>query len=62
MNFYEFMNMYDNWNGNVVINDDELNPLVEGNIYDIMVKRRDLHNREVIAFGFYDGVMTVRIK
>lgn len=62
MNLYDFVNMYDNWNGNMTVNDDNLNPIVVGNIYDIMAKRRDLHNKKVVSFGFYDGVMTIRIK
>lgn len=62
MKFKEFMNLYDNWNGKMTVNDDDLKPIIGGNIYDIMVKRRDLLDRKVVAFGFYDGVMTVRIK
>lgn len=62
MNFYEFMNMYDNWNTNMVVNGDDLESLVNGNIYDIMVKRRDLYNKQVVSFGVYDGLLTVRIK
>lgn len=62
MSFKEFMNMYDNWNGVTKVNDNVLNTIVEGNTYDILCHRSDLYNKEVVAFGFYDGELTVRVK
>ena len=62
MKFYKFINMLDNWNIDTVVNDNELKVIVAGNTYAIMAKRRDLYNKEVVAFGFYDGQLTVRVK
>lgn len=62
MNFKNFMEKYDNWNGITRINDDDLNMIVEDRTISIMDDRKDIYNKEVVAFGFYDGVMTVRIK
>ena len=62
MNFYKLMSMYDNWQGIVTINDNNLNMIVSGNTYDVVIKQKELHNREVVSFGFYNGEMTVRIK
>ena len=61
MKFKTFIDMYDNWNGTTCVNDDNLNCIVEGNTYDI-ANRKDLHDRYVVAFGFYDNTLTVRIK
>ena len=62
MKLYKFINMFDNWNIDTVVNDNELKVIVAGNTYAIMEKRRDLYNKEVVAFGFYDGQLTVRVK
>lgn len=64
MKFADFMDLYDNWNGITRVNDNELNPIVEMNT-DMLMDLRDnqiLFEKEVVAFGFYDGVLTVRIK
>jgi hypothetical protein len=62
MNFKKFMEMYDNWNGITRVNDNKLNVIIEEETYVIMDTRADLFNKNVVAFGFYDGVMTVRVK
>ena len=54
--------MYDNWNGNTRVNDDELNTIAENTTFIICEERKELLHREVVAFGFYDGVLTVRIR
>lgn len=62
MTFKNFMDLYDNWNGTLVINDNNLNPIIKGNVSDIMDSKQNLFEKEVIAFGFYDNELTVRIK
>lgn len=61
MKFYDFMKMYDDWNGITRVNDANLKTIVEEKTYVIMDTRADLWSRKVIAFGFYEGVMTVRV-
>lgn len=62
MRFKEFMDMYDNWNGTTRVNDNELNMIVEERTNILMDSREDLYNKEVVAFGFYDNLLTVRVK
>ena len=64
MKFADFIDLYDNWNGITRVNDNELNPIVEMNTGKLMDLRenQNLFEKEVVAFGFYDGVLTVRIK
>lgn len=62
MNFKMFMDMYDNWNGVARVNDNKLKTIIEEKTHVIMDTRKDLFDKKVIAFGFYNGVMTVRVK
>lgn len=62
MNFKKFMEMYDNWNTIAVVNDDTLKPIVKDVAWKIAEDRTDLHEKEVVSFGFYDGELTVRVK
>ena len=62
MKFKEFMNTYNNWNGITRVNDNNFNTIIEEATYVIMCTRKDLFGKEVVSFGFYDGVMTVRVK
>ena len=62
MNFKRFMDMYDNWNGTTRVNDNKLNMIVEDKTLTIMENRKDLYNKEVVAFGFYDNSIVVRVK
>ena len=64
MKFADFMDLYDNWNGTTRVNDNELNPIVEMRTVMLMDLRenQNLFEKEVVAFGFYDDVLTVRIK
>ena len=62
MRFETFMEMYDNWNGNLVVNDDNLNCIVKGKTVTVMESRKDLYDKKVVAFGFYDGEFCVRVK
>ena len=61
MRLKEFLKMYDNWNGYVVINDDELNPIIRGRLSYVLF-RGNVDEKEVIEFGFYDDELVVRVK
>ena len=62
MKFKDFMDLYDNWNGTLVVNDNNLDLIVKGNTLDIMDTEEKLFEKEVVAFGFYDDELAVRIK
>ena len=61
MRLEEFLEMYDSWNSDVVINDDELNPIVKGSPSYVLLCG-NVGGKEVVAFGFYDSELTVRVK
>lgn len=61
MRLEEFLEMYDNWNHDVVINDDELNSIVKGPPSYIL-SYGNVGGKEVVTFGFYDGELGVRVK
>ena len=62
MELKEFLDLYDNWNGYTQINDRNCNPyarvktdrIFNGNYNNIL-------DCKVMAFGFYDGDLCVRI-
>ena len=71
MNFREFMNMYDNWNGVTRINDNNLHTVVVARTLDIMEcmpvlsgveNYKELFEKEVVSFGFYDEELCVRVR
>ena len=62
MNFKEFMELYDNWYGITRVNNSNLNTIVEGNTCKIYEENENLYDKEVAAFGFYDGILTVIVK
>ena len=61
MKFKKFMDLFDNWNGVTRVNDDHLECIVEDRTLNV-AEREDLHNMEVVAFGFYDNVLCVRVR
>lgn len=62
MKFKEFMDLYDNWNGITVVNDDDLNLIIKSKTSTLMMTCHDLFNMEVVAFGFYDNELCVSVK
>lgn len=71
MKFKQFMEMYDNWNGNTKVNNDNLDTIVEGASIEIMERIPMLNGvenyvklfeMEVVSFGFYDDELCVRVK
>lgn len=61
MKLCEFLDLYDNWNGILVVNDDNLNPIVKGEVQNILFSS-GVHDMEVVAFGFYDNELCVRVR
>ena len=67
----EFVEMFDNWNGIMVVNDTNLNVIVRDFVTNIMdnenikihhsIGHEQLLNSEVESFGFYDNELCVRI-
>lgn len=62
MKFKKFVDMYDNWNGITRVKDNKFKTIIEEKTHVIMDTREDLFDKKVVTFGFYDGVMTVRIR
>ncbi len=72
MDLKEFLDLYDNWNGFLTINDDEVMEKVGRNIhlYSMWVtsrfvdaKRNDpIMEAKVISFGFYGEELCIRIR
>ena len=60
MKLRELLDMYDNWNGITVINDDNLEPIVKEET-SVIAKDEIFMGCEVVAFGFYDNEFCVRI-
>ena len=57
----EFLEMYDNWYSDAVINDDELQPIIKGPPSYIL-SCGDIGGKEVVSFGFYDDQLYIRVK
>jgi len=57
----EFLNMYDNWNGFVCINDDNLNLIIRDKP-SAALSYKNVFEMEVVAFGFYDNELCIRVK
>lgn len=63
MTFLNFMELYDDWNRNIKVNDDNLNPIIEGMAVDIMLPYNSkIMDKEVISFGYYNNTLCIRIK
>ena len=60
--FKKFLELYDNWNGITVVNDNNLKRIVKDNTLTIFETRKDLHKKEVVSFGFYDNQLFIRVK
>ena len=62
MKFKKFLELYDNWNGITTVNDNNSKLIVRDSTLTIFETRKDLHEKEVVAFGFYDNELFVRVK
>lgn len=61
MKLRDFVNLYDNWNGILVVNDDNLAPIVKGEV-EVALSYGNVNEKEVVAFGFYDNELCVRVR
>lgn len=61
MLFKDLMNRFDNWNVIVCINNKSCLPVLKMTAWQLMELRKDLYEAEVIAFGFYEGELCVRL-
>lgn len=61
MKLREFLNMYDNWNSIICVNNGNLDLIVKGKP-DIVLSHKDTYTKEVVAFGFYDNELCVRVR
>lgn len=66
MKVVELMRLFDNWNKFLIISDDDQNHILDGKkvfeVYDKMEKYKDILNKEVVSFGFYDDDFCIRVK
>ena len=63
MKLKDFLELYDNWNGIVKINDNNLNCIVKDKGYIIAESNNEkMMNGEVVSFGYYDGELCIRIE
>ena len=74
MKLKDFLDLYDRGRGIVVINDDYLRPVVKGELLEIVDMNANftpetevenygkLFEMEVVAFGFYDDELCIRVK
>ena len=60
MKLRELLDMYDNWNGITVVNDNNLEPIVKEET-SVIAKDERFIDCEVVAFGCYDNEFCVRI-
>ena len=56
-----FLELYDDWDGMIKINDYNTNTIIESTGADIYENKKDLLYKTVVAFGFYNDALTVRL-
>ena len=56
-----FLEMYGNWNGKALINDNSMNKIVQDRTINIYEQRKDLLERTVLTFNFYNGIIIIII-
>ena len=68
MKVREFLDLYDNWNGSTKINNDDLKCIWIGKTSTIGFndkkdkKLNHIKDLEVVSFGFYGDLLTIRVK
>lgn len=62
MRFEDFLVMFDDWNRTVIVNNDNLERITSDKGFLIYENHKELFDREVVAFGFYDNELCIRIK
>lgn len=66
MTVKDILKIYDNWNSDIVINDNSLNRILHCKTYEFAFKdgkyySKDLMDLIVVSFGFYDGEICLRV-
>ena len=61
MKLGKFLEMYGNWNGKALINDNSMNKIVQDRTINIYEQRKDLLERTVLTFNFYNGIIIIII-
>ena len=61
MKFKEFIDMYDNWNGITVVNDNDLNLIAKCKT-SFIVENAYIQDMDVVSFGFHDDELCVRVE
>lgn len=61
MTLRELLEPNDDWNKQLIINDDDLKRITKGVIWKLVENRKDLMQKEVRAYGFYNNEMYARI-
>ena len=64
MTLENFLDLYDNWNGILVVNDKNLNTFATVRLFTVdtwLKKHSRAAKAQVMAFGFYDGEICIRI-
>ena len=62
MKFEDFLEMFDDWNRTVVVNDNNLDRILSDKGYLVWENHKELFDREVVSFGFYNNKLCIRIK
>lgn len=60
MTVMKVLELYDNWNTNVVVNDANLMQIATGSGWDIYHNPK-INNFPVASFGFYDNEFCIRL-
>ena len=61
MKLRDFVDLYDNWNGILVVNNDNLKPIVRDKV-EVDLSYKNVYEKEVVAFGLYDDELCVRVR
>lgn len=65
MTVFGLMCLFDNWNKNLVVNDENLEPILNGKtvlkVFEEREKYKSILNKEVMVFGVYDDDICVRV-
>lgn len=60
MKLWKFLDLYDNWNGTVVINNNNLVEIARGTGREIYHNPK-VSDLPVLSFGFYDNELCIRV-
>ena len=59
--FRDFMNLYDHWNGYIMIHDNRNNNIGTDHISTILGEKMHLLNKTVVSFWFHNGFLAVKL-